>query len=209
MSREVQNKKSDLIIHLEEGISSTREVISYHRNEWETKRYHGLFQIFFDKVMTEGKLVNKQIISTEPIKWTAALLFLGYGGVQLMKGNMTLGEFVILYQYSFQLMETVYYVFQFSMNASSNMAYLDRIKEVIDGEIIPDGTEQIEGPITSLQFEDLQFAYRDDTALVLNGMNIIIPIGKKIAFVGQSELANAALPYQEDKGSAWLWLVHY
>ncbi|HEY0827336.1 MAG TPA: ABC transporter ATP-binding protein, partial [Bacilli bacterium] len=133
ISKEVQEKKSDMLIHLEEGISSTREVISYHRGDWESARYHQLFSRFFKKVMHEGKLVNKQIFSTEPIKWGAALLVLGYGGYELMRGNMTLGMFVIVYQYSFLMMETVYHIFQLSMTVASHTAYLDRIKEVIDG----------------------------------------------------------------------------
>jgi ABC-type multidrug transport system fused ATPase/permease subunit len=186
ISKEVQDHKTALLIHIEEGVSSTREVISYNRISWEKGNYNQLFGKFYGKVMEEGALVNKQLLRSNPIKWGVALFVLGFGGYQLMQGNMTLGLFVVVYQYSTTLMEALNNFFQFIMNSSSHLAYLDRIREVIDGESIKEGNERLLGPVETLGFEQVSFAYRIDTPLILNDMSIDLPIGSKIAFVGAS-----------------------
>lgn len=35
LSKQLQEARSNYLVHLEEGVSSTREVIAFHRNEWE------------------------------------------------------------------------------------------------------------------------------------------------------------------------------
>jgi ABC-type bacteriocin/lantibiotic exporter with double-glycine peptidase domain len=64
VSKEVQDHKTKLLIHIDEGVSSTREVISYNRTRWERGIYDGLFASFYEKVMKEGSLVNKQLLSS-------------------------------------------------------------------------------------------------------------------------------------------------
>lgn len=100
VSKEVQDHKIKLLVHIEEGVSSTREVISYNRTRWEKAIYDSLFASFYEKVMKEGSIVNKQLLSSNPIKWGVILFVVGFGGYELMQGNMTLGLFVVVYQYS-------------------------------------------------------------------------------------------------------------
>src|SRR5699024_1219499 len=57
-TKDVQRTKSDLIIHMEEGVASTREVIAYHRMKWEKAIYDRVFQSYFHAVMKEGKVVK-------------------------------------------------------------------------------------------------------------------------------------------------------
>lgn len=57
--------------------------------------------------MQEGKLVNKQMIYSDPLRWGTRLLILDYGGYEAMRGNLSIGMFVIVYQFSTQLMESV------------------------------------------------------------------------------------------------------
>ncbi|QGQ95809.1 ABC transporter ATP-binding protein [Paenibacillus psychroresistens] len=186
VSKEVQDNKTKLLIHIEEGVSSTREVISYNRTRWEKGIYDGLFASFYEKVMKEGSIVNKQLLSSNPIKWGVTLFVLGFGGYELMKGNMTLGLFVVVYQYSTTLMDSLNTFFQYIMNASSHLAYLDRLSEVLEGESIKDGDKRLSEPVETLAFEGLSFAYRSGTPLILDDMSLDLPMGGKIAFVGAS-----------------------
>lgn len=186
ISKEVQDHKTQLLIHIEEGVSSTREVISYNRTRWEKGIYDRLFASFYEKVMKEGRLVNKQLLSSNPIKWAVVLFVLGFGGYELMQGNMTLGLFVVMYQYSTTLMDSLNAFFQQMMNTSSHLAYLDRIHEVFEGESIKDGDRRLTTPVDALSFDHLSFAYRTGTPLILNDMCMDIPLGCKIAFVGAS-----------------------
>lgn len=185
-AKQVQETRSELIVHIEEGIASTREVIAYHRINWETQIYDKYFKKYFNAVMDEGKLVNQQLISSEPIRWGITVFILGYGGYLVIEGQMSIGIFVILYQFSNQLVSTFQNLFNMVMNFSSRTASLDRIRSVMDGPTWSNGTKRINQKIQTLQLNNVYFKYDIDTDNILRDLNMGIPIGKKIAIVGTS-----------------------
>lgn len=65
----VQQTKSGVLFHIEQGISSTREVLANHRLAWEKERYDKLYNMYYENVMHEGKLVNFKMITSEPLNW--------------------------------------------------------------------------------------------------------------------------------------------
>jgi len=183
----IQEQSSALLVHLEEAVSSTREVIAYHRQMWEKKIYDRLFDAYFTSVIREGKLANIQLISSEPLKWGVTLFMLGYGGYLVLEGRMTIGVFIIAYQFSSQLLDTLQGMLNKWTAIQSGMASVDRLKTFIDGETWQDGERKLDGPIRSIEFRDVSFSYRGgDAEQVLDHMNFTIPVGKKVAFVGRS-----------------------
>lgn len=186
-AKDVQSSRSELIVHMEEGISSTREVIAYHRIKWEKAIYDRVFKKYFRAVMQEGKVVNVQIISSEPIKWGVILFILIYGGYLVMQGNMSLGTFVIIYQFSNQLVAKFQSLFYLSLGLSEKTACVERVRAVIDEPTWSDGNKEITDEIHSLELDNIEFAYNEESEdLVLKNINVSIPIGKKVAFVGSS-----------------------
>ncbi|QGH36720.1 ATP-binding cassette domain-containing protein [Gracilibacillus salitolerans] len=185
-AKQVQETRSDLIVHIEEGISSTREVIAYHRMQWETRIYEKFFKKYFDAVMKEGKLVNLQLISSEPIRWGITVFILGYGGYLVLQGQMSIGVFVILYQFSNQLVSTFQNLFNMAMEFSSKMASLDRVRSVMDGPKWENGTKKISEKIETLQLNNIHFRYDKESNDILRNLSMDIPIGNKVAIVGAS-----------------------
>ncbi|WP_277679945.1 ABC transporter ATP-binding protein [Gracilibacillus dipsosauri] len=185
-AKKVQETRSDLIVHIEEGISSTREVIAYHRMQWEARLYEKFFGKYFAAVMEEGKLVNLQLISSEPIRWGITVFILGYGGYLVIQGQMSIGVFVILYQFSNQLVSTFQNLFNMTMDFSSKMASLERVRNVMDGPTWEDGEKRIGERIETLQLNNVYFRYNTETPDILKNLKMNIPIGKKVALVGAS-----------------------
>ncbi|CAM4021418.1 ABC transporter ATP-binding protein [Lederbergia lenta] len=185
-AKQVQKTRSDLIVHIEEGISSTREVIAYHRIEWETNIYNRFFKKYFETVMKEGRLVNLQLISSEPIRWGITVFILGYGGYLVLQGQMSIGIFVILYQFSNQLVTTFQNLFNMTMDFSSKMASFERVRGVMDGPTWENGSMKIDEKIETLQLNHICFKYDKETDDILQRLSMDIPIGKKVAIVGTS-----------------------
>ncbi|MGP4039167.1 ABC transporter ATP-binding protein [Gracilibacillus sp. D59] len=185
-AKQVQETRSDLIVHIEEGISSTREVIAYHRMQWETRIYEKFFEKYFDAVMKEGKLVNLQLISSEPIRWGITIFILGYGGYLVLQGQMSIGVFVILYQFSNQLVSTFQNLFNMVMEFSGKMASLDRVRGVMDGPTWKNGTKRISEKIETLRLHNVHFRYDRESNDILRNLSMDIPIGNKVAIVGAS-----------------------
>ncbi|MNM83416.1 Lipid A export ATP-binding/permease protein MsbA [compost metagenome] len=188
ISNGVKSKKSDLIVHIEEGISSTREVIAYNRLQWEMKIYNKLFKQYFDAVINEGKLQNRQLIITDPLKWGVGVLVLLIGGYLVLKNALSIGTFIVVYQFSLQLMAGFHNLYFMCMvkNLIKNITSLERLRVVMEGEIWTEGTHVLDENIQELRLEHVTFRYNDGAEPVLNGINLNIPVGKKIAFVGTS-----------------------
>jgi subfamily B ATP-binding cassette protein MsbA len=185
-SREVSERRSALLIQIEEGVASTREVIAYHRLKWEDALYNNMFRQYFEKVMDEGKLVNRQMRYSDPMKWCMGILVLGYGGYQLMNGRMSPGTFVLVFQFATQMAESFYNLFQLVMNVSSNLAYIDRVRDIIDIERQKPGERTFPGKVERIAFDKVGFRYADDLPQVIREFSAELDVGKKIAIVGSS-----------------------
>lgn len=185
--KEAQDRKTDLLIHIEEGISSTREVMAYNRTDWETSIYNRHFKRYFDAVMKQAKINNKQLLASEPLKWGASLIVIGYGGYSVIQGNLTVGMFIIVYQFTGQLMDALHRLFAFSMDLSNIYANVDRLRSVIESPTEKDGSIPFNERIESIQFDGVSFSYNEESDNnVLHDLTFTIPAGKKVAFVGTS-----------------------
>ncbi len=180
----VLEKRTDLTVHLEEGISSTREVVAFHRTEWESNRYQALFKKYFDAILQEGRTVNLQMLFSEPLRWGVSVAVVAVGGYQLMEGRLSLGTFVVVLQLVLQIMEKIHWLFGYVMMMIARFALIDRIEAFNEIPQIDNGTKPLSGEVQSIHFRNVSFAYEDKN--VLNGLTAILPVGKKIAFVGAS-----------------------
>lgn len=185
-ARKVAEKRTALLIQIEEGVASTREVVAYHRLKWEEKLYHKMFSDYFEQVMAEGKLVNRQIRYSDPMKWGIGILVLGYCGLQLIHEQMSIGTFVILFQFSTQMSDSFYNLFQFIMGMSSQLANVDRVQHILEMEQGDEGKKNMTGKIERLSFDAASFRYSPELPEVIRGFTADLPIGSKIAFVGTS-----------------------
>ncbi|MFD1737795.1 ABC transporter ATP-binding protein [Bacillus salitolerans] len=186
-AKEVQDKKTALLIHIEEGIASTREVMAYNRLEWENKLYNRYFGRYFDAVLSEAKLANRQLFCSEPLKWGANLIVLGYGGYSVIQGSISVGLFIVVYQFTSQLMGSLQQLFAFSMELAGKNALIDRLRTVMDGPTENDGVSSLHSPYKEIRFDQVSFTYHaEDDHYVLKDLSFTIPVGKKVAFVGTS-----------------------
>jgi ABC-type multidrug transport system fused ATPase/permease subunit len=209
-AKEVAEHRSLVAVHIEEGISSSREVIAYHRQQWEKNKLSTGFAVYFRKVMTEAKLLNKEILLSEPLKWVAVLAVLGFCGFQVLNNRLSLGSLVILYHFASQLMDAATETYKFVTSSSSQMGSVERVKQILDGPRVKDGHRILQGSITSLSLENLHFRYNEDQQPVLNGVTIDIPISKKVAVVGLSGGGKSTLTqllslfYEPQEGDIYL-----
>ncbi|WP_212975949.1 ABC transporter ATP-binding protein [Bacillus sp. J14TS2] len=104
----------------------------------------------------------------------------------LFKGQMSIGIFVILYQFSNQLVSTFQNLFNMSMDFSSKTPSLDRVRSVMDGPTWENGTKKMDEKIATLQLNNVCFKYNKETENILQELSMDIPIGKKVAILGTS-----------------------
>ncbi|XOK62243.1 ABC transporter ATP-binding protein [Paenibacillus elgii] len=183
---EVNAGKAELLVHLEESVSATREVIANDRQSWERERFNDRFNRYFASVLRQTKLLNQQLLACDPVKWAANLLVLGYGGLLVLQGKLSLGMFVVTYQYARQLMDTVQQMYDLSMNVSGYLSSVERIRQVTEAEGEADGTLPFRDEVRRIGFHHVSFDYGDAGKRILHRVSLELPAGRKIAFVGES-----------------------
>ncbi|MWC26911.1 ABC transporter ATP-binding protein [Paenibacillus sp. MMS18-CY102] len=185
-AKKVSERRTALLIQIEEGVASTREVIAFHRLKWEEKLYNKLFDRYYEQFLEEGKLVNRQMRWSDPMKWGIGLIVLGYGGYELMHGRISIGMFVIVFQFATQMSDSCYNVFQFFMGFSSQMAYMDRVNGILTLEQNVPGVRKLNESPKEIAFEDVRFRYAEELPDVIQSLSAGLPAGRKLAFVGSS-----------------------
>ncbi|EFM10101.1 ABC transporter related protein [Paenibacillus curdlanolyticus YK9] len=185
-AKKVSERRTALLIQIEEGVASTREVIAFHRLKWEEKLYNKLFDRYYEQFLEEGKLVNRQMRWSDPMKWGIGLIVLGYGGYELMHGRISIGMFVIVFQFATQMSDACYNVFQFFMGFSSQKAYMDRVNSMLTLEQNAPGVRRLNEPPKEIAFEDVRFRYAEELPDVIQSLTAELQAGRKLAFVGSS-----------------------
>lgn len=186
VNRQIQDNRTSLAVHLEESISATREVIAYHREGWESRIYHALYQKYYDSVIQGTKTTNRQLLFSDPLRYAITLAVLGFGGYQLFEGQLSLGAFVIVFQFSNQLMDSYQRLFQYAMDFSGMLTSIDRMDLLLKEEQDAEGEAALADPIRSIHFRQVDFTYPNTDQPVLRDLNLEIPCGRKVAFVGAS-----------------------
>ncbi|MDW2800823.1 ABC transporter ATP-binding protein [Clostridium boliviensis] len=184
-SIEVKESRTNLLVHIEEGISSTREVIAYNRMDWEEKIYHRLFKKYYIKILEEVRIINEQLFLTAPLRWGTNLIVLIYGGYLVLHSQMTLGTYLILYQYSSNMAASLQAVYDFHVRWTSFEVSIERVRSVIESAQKDTGKKSID-QIDNIVFDNVSFQYSGNSPKVLDELSLSIPIGKKVAIVGAS-----------------------
>lgn len=124
------------------------------------------------------------------------IVFIFYGGIEVLEGRLTWGDFLIFQSYSGQLTSSVSIINSVYNQIEEAFIYWSRFYEVVD--YIPEIQENesvINKPITgSLALEGVKFAYKmNPNKLVLNSLSLNINAGEFIGLVGESGAGKSTL----------------
>ncbi|MGG4499053.1 ABC transporter ATP-binding protein [Brevibacillus reuszeri] len=186
ISEQIQIEKSNLTICLEEGVESTREVIAFNSEKWELEKYTNVFKRYYKRVMSEAKLMVKQILIKDPITWGGYLTVLIIGGYQVLHGQLSIGFFVVIYQLTSELMMSCEKAYNFSVQVAGKMAFLERVRHFFEEKKDSDGLKDFTEEINTLALSKVCFQYDERNRIIINECDLTFPIGNKIALVGGS-----------------------
>ena len=107
-----------------------------------------------------------------------------YGGFSVINGNMTVGEFTILYSYVALVITSCGFFLELGKSVQKNKAHYLRIKEISD---MPEETNGTDYPSTiqEISFTNVNFSYNGKEN-VLQGFNQTLKRGKLYAVIGEN-----------------------
>ena len=184
----IQERAADITSLLQESISSIRVVKSFVREDYEIKRFINQNVLNFQAAMKNVQLTSLLTPTVEFLAAVSVTFIVGFGGYEVVNGQMTAGALVAFLTYAVNLANPVKRLARVYGNLQRAMAAVDRVFEVIDlPEPIADREDakvlpQIQGHV---EVRNVTFGYKEDVN-ALEDVSLEVKPGQMIAFVGPS-----------------------
>ncbi|GGF64283.1 putative multidrug export ATP-binding/permease protein YgaD [Paenibacillus albidus] len=175
--------------YLHERIQGIAIIRSFTMEQVDQKKFEGINAHFLEKAMaqTRWNAVTFAIINT--LTDIAPLLVIGYGGYQVIHGNLTLGTFVAFFGYLDRMYAPLRRLINSSTVLTQASASLERVLELLEEpyDIVDEpGAKPLLHPAGAIEFNRVWFKYNDENDWVLKDINLSIRPGQTVAFVGMS-----------------------
>jgi ATP-binding cassette subfamily B protein len=186
LSFEVQQRLADLSRVVEESIAGIQVTKSYGQEAQEQDKLDGTAQRIYEKATRLAGIRARFAPAFEVIPSIATVAVLWLGGVRVVGGQLSLGEFVAFTQYlallNFPLRITGWFFAQLPRAAAAST----RIQALLgEAPAIADPVDPI--PLNpgrgEVRFRNVTFAY-PGTPEVLSGIDLVVPGGSSLALVG-------------------------
>ena len=183
----IQEGFSMMNTKVQENLSGVRVVKAYTLEKSELNEFETLNRDFVQRNRAQIRLTTFFFPLFRFLPGLGAVILLWLGGLRVIEGQITLGDFVsfnvYLMMFSRPIIMLGFVVNTFERGAASMeriQRILDAKPEIADGASTRRGLQTIHGEI---EFRNLNFAYpRGD--LVLKNINLKIPRGSTVAIVG-------------------------
>lgn len=191
----VQMKIADISSTVQEVIGGIEVIKSFVTEEREVDRFQVQNVENFRLNMRRTR-ISAILPSLMEILTTAGLVaILWYGGLEVIRGELTIGELVAFLGYVALAINPLNRIGRDYSQYQQAMASAERMFEILDTEPeIKESPEAIEMPRIKgdVQFEGVCFSY-DDKELVLKDINLNLRPGEKVALVGRSGVGKTTL----------------
>ncbi len=187
-SKEMQDRLSDLGAHVQENLSGIRTIQAMVQEDNEIARFSNANQTYADAFYRQVR-INSLMMAWMPSQAAlCAIAILGFGGYQVLNGDMTPGALVAFFMYvnmvvqPFRVAGFMVNLFQRAAVASDRLFEVLRLDPEIENRPSGDTPGLMRG---DLDIRDLSFRYGKDLPAVLDGINLTIRRGESIAVMGR------------------------
>jgi subfamily B ATP-binding cassette protein MsbA len=182
-ARILQKRGGDLTATLTENLQSPLEIRAYNLENRQISQFRGRIRELLKLSLKVVKYRQAISPSIEVVAATgfAAALFFGVRDGMSLEGFMTLGMALYMSYEPIKKLGAIHSLFRQGESAIERMEF---ILNEPDSLLDPASPKPFSAPKHAIRFENLTFAYDDES--VLREVNLEIPIGKVIALVGPS-----------------------
>jgi ATP-binding cassette subfamily B protein len=197
LSFQVQQGLADLSRVVEESIGGIQVIKSYGQEAQEQEKLDGAADGIYDKANRLARIRSWFAPLFEVIPSLATVLVLGLGGVRVVGGQLSLGEFVAFTQYlallNFPLRITGWFFAQLPRAAAASTRIEALLVEAPAIADPPAAAELPAGP-GEIRLRGVTFAY-PGTPPVLEEIDLLIPGGTSVALVGPTGAGKTTLAH--------------
>jgi ABC-type multidrug transport system fused ATPase/permease subunit len=185
--QEVQQRIAELTADVEENVGGVRVVKAFAREERQLERFRRHVGRVFDQAMVSTRLqaFYNPAIGFLPQVGLAAILF--FGGRQVIRGDLTIGQFSAFYTYLLMLlspMRTLGISLGMAQRATAAGA---RLFQILDREpriVSPPGARTLPAGSGHVELRGVTLAYAGAKRPALRDVWLDVPAGTTVALVG-------------------------
>ncbi|WP_350342975.1 ABC transporter ATP-binding protein [Proteinivorax tanatarense] len=152
-----------------------------------TEAYNKLtsnFTIMYDSFLSYTKLSLSFTNSGSVISVISQIIIFYFGGMEIINGNLTIGEFTIINSFFSMIINSIKYLIGFGQNYQNALVSYKRIKQILEKD--PDINEkEIVSNIETIQLNNVTFSYGDKKNIIKN-FNYKFKKGKVYCICGEN-----------------------
>ncbi|MDF2985431.1 MAG: multidrug transporter ATP-binding protein [Eubacterium sp.] len=183
-----QEAFSNLTEAARENFSGIRVIKAFAQEKKEISRFERINAVNREANLKYVRLMSMMFPTVMSISALSFVIALWYGGILVIKGPISLGDFVAFNSYLGMLIWPVTAIGWVANMFQRGFVSLERINTIIDEKPeISDTSNPIKTEINgSIQFNDLSFTYPGTHKPVLSDINIYIEAGKTLGIIGRT-----------------------
>lgn len=188
--RTVQETFSDLSDRAQENFAGVRVVKSFVQEKEEIKKFSKVNQNNFDENMKLIKISGLLRPLIQFISGISFLIVIWYGGLLVIRNEISLGDFVAFNSYLSLLvwpMMAIGWVINILQRGSASMERINNIlfetPDITDSKEALENINNIDG---NIKFKNVWFRYENSSDYALKNINIDIPKGTTLGIVGRT-----------------------
>jgi ATP-binding cassette, subfamily B, multidrug efflux pump len=191
---QIRNQFSRLNTLVQENISGNRVVKAFAREDYEILKFSKENRAYGDKVLENAKLWEKYMPIIDSLTSSLAVVLILAGGLMIINGSITLGEFVSFNSFLWALSNPVRMSGWLLNDVQRFRASSEKVIEMVNTEPVIKNPEEItkETKVAGkIEFKNVSFSYGDE--LVLKDINFKVEHGQTIAVIGPTGAGKSSL----------------
>jgi ATP-binding cassette, subfamily B, bacterial len=188
----IQQESAELAAVVEETVAGVRVVKGFGAERVQAQRLRVEADDVFDRSMEAAWVRATFLPALELLPNIGLIATLGYGGHQVLDGNLSLGELVGFNVYVVMLIWPLRMLGNIIAQGQRAAAAGERVHEILEtAPIITDAPGGVPLPAVGpsggrgdVAFSGVRFAYAPELPVVLDGFDLVVPAGESVALVG-------------------------
>lgn len=175
--------------HLHERVQGMPVIKSFAIEPVEQERFQTHNRNFLQKALDQTAWNAKAFAVVNTMTDIAPLLVIGYAGIQVIDGNLTVGTMAAFIAYIDRLYNPLRRLVNSSTTLTQAIASMDRVFELLDEKYdIQDkpGAVECRNVKGDIMFDHVGFRYDAEEELVLKNVDLHVKAGETVALVGMS-----------------------
>jgi ATP-binding cassette subfamily B protein len=188
----IQQESAELAAVVEETVAGVRVVKGFGAEPVQAERLRVEADDVYGRSMEAANVRARFLPALELLPNIGLIATLGYGGHQVLDGNLTLGQLVGFNVYVVMLIWPLRMLGMIIAQGQRSAASAERVHEILEtAPVIRDNPNGVPLPAHGpsggrgdVRFDSVRFAYAPELPVVLDDFDLVVPAGQSVALVG-------------------------